>query len=144
MSTEENKARVRRLFEEVWNTGDLARADEFVADDYVSHNAIPGLPPGREGFQQIVDLYHRAFPDLQFTLEDLMAEGDKVVVRFTARGTHQGAVGGVPPTGKQATWTGVHIYRFTDDKVVERWGEADFLGLLQQIGEIPALGQAAR
>ncbi len=142
MSTEENKALVRRLFEEVWNTGDLARAGDFVADNYVSHSAIPGLPPGREGFRQIVDLYHRAFPDLQFTIEDLIAEGDKVVARLTARGTHQGAVGGTVPTGKQATWTAVHIYRLADGRAVERWGEADFLGLLQQVGEIPALGQA--
>ncbi len=142
MSTEENKALVRRLIEEVWNTGDLARVDEFIADTYINRNAIPGLPTGHAGFQQVVDLYHRAFPDFQFTIEDLIAEGDQVVARLTARGTHQGAVGGTPATGKQATWTGVHIYRLADGKVVERWGEADFLGLLQQIGEVPMFGQA--
>jgi steroid delta-isomerase-like uncharacterized protein len=140
MSIAANKTVVRRLLEEIWNRGDFSHADELLADDIVNHSAISGVPPGREGVRQLVTLLRTAVPDLQLVIEDLIADEDRVVVRVTARGTHQGAVGGTPATGRHMTWTGIHIYRLAGGTVVERWGEASFYDLLQHLGEIPALG----
>jgi steroid delta-isomerase-like uncharacterized protein len=140
MSTEENKTLARRLFE-IFGTGDLALADELIAADVIDHQALPGMPPGREGFKQFVSIFHAAFPDLHVTVEDLIAEGDKVVGRTTMRGTHQGEFMGIPPTGKQCTISGIDIIRFANGQVVEHWGNSDDLGLMQQLGVIPAPGQ---
>jgi steroid delta-isomerase-like uncharacterized protein len=134
---ETNKAVVRRYIDEV-NRMNLDALDELVAFNYVDHNALPGMPPGRESLKQAYRLFSQAFPDVYFTLEDLVAEGDRVAARGTVRGTHRGDFFGLPATGKQATWTGIHIFRIADDKAVEGWLELDQLSLMQQLGAIPA------
>lgn len=132
MSTEENKALVRRWYAEVLNPGNLDRAGEFVATDMIDHS--PGVPQGLEGVKQALGGHRAAFPDLQITVDDQIAEGDMVVNRITARGTHQGPFMGIPPTGKPFTLTAFAVVRIADGKFVERWSEADTLRLLQQLG----------
>lgn len=133
--SEQHKALVRRLFAEVWNEGDLAVVDELIDEEYVGH---PSEVLGTEGYKQFVAELRRAFPDIRFVVEDEIAEGDRVVARWKAHGTHRGEYFGMPPTGKPAVISGVELLRFADDKAVECWGEVDQLGLLQQLGVIPA------
>ena len=142
MSTEENKALNRRFFEEFWDQKNLAVADELLAPNYVDHTpgSPPGLPPGPEGFKQFASVFMTAFPDLRLTLEDQIAEGDTVVTRWTSYGTHTGSLMGIPPTGKSITVTGITITRIPDGKATETWTNFDMLGLLQQIGVVPAMG----
>ncbi len=136
MSTEANKTIIRRRVEEIWNQGDLAIADELIADDYLSN----GQTIGREGYKQFVAGVRAAFPDLRFTLDDLVAEGDRVAVRYTARGTHSGAFMGIPPTGKQVTFTGIDLFRIAHGRMAEEWLMFDQLGLLRQLGAVPTQG----
>ena len=149
MSAVENKALARRFVEEVWNKGNMAVADELFASDFDDHRLLPGLPPGAEGYKQNILQLRKAFPDLHVTVEDLIAEGDKVVTRATVHGTHTGELMArmgkvIPPTSKQVTWTGITIARVVAGKATDFWVEADQLGLMQQLGVIPAPGQAAR
>jgi len=141
MSTETNKASVRRFYDEVINKKNRAAIDEFIDPNYVDHAAPPGTPGGIAGAKQTISMYLTAFPDLHFTVEDIITEGDKVVARLTARGTQRGAFMNIPPTGKQATVTAIDINRFAGGKCVEHWLNMDSLGLLQQLGVIPAPGQ---
>lgn len=139
MSAEENKALVRRVYEtlnQALSTGNLAVLDEVIARDAVDHNPGPGQAPGLEGIKKAFGEFIVAFPDLHFTVEDMIAEGDKVAIRISTRGTHKGPFLGVPPTGKQVTQTGIDVLRIAGHKVVERWGEFDQLGLLQQLGVV--------
>jgi steroid delta-isomerase-like uncharacterized protein len=138
MSAEDNKAIVRRVYEEVINKGNLNVADETLTSDYVYRS--PGSPEfrGPDGFKQLITMYRTAFPDLHLDVDDLIAEGDTVVSRWTGRGTHQGELMGIPPTGKQVTVTGVVISRFSGGKAAEDWELIDTLGMLQQLGAIPA------
>src|SRR5437867_12557901 len=131
MSTEANKTIVRRLYEEVWNTGDLDKANAVLAADFVDHAAPPGFATGLEGAKQVFSMYRAAFPDLQIVVEDLVADGDRVVARWRSRGTHQGPLMGIPPTGKQVVTTGIDIHRIADGKIVEHWATFDQLGMLQ-------------
>jgi len=144
MSVDKNKAVVRRFNEamkQFWRTGDTGLFDEVLAPDYVQH--WPGFPSDRDGYLRTLQMFRTAFPDLEKTTEDMLADGDKVVDRVTVRGTHAGEMLGLPPTGKRMTITEMHIARLADRKIVERWGEWDQLGLLQQIGAIPTPGFAA-
>ena len=141
MTVEENKAIVRRVFEEVWNTGNLALIDELYAADYVRHNAPPDRPGGPAGEKQHRALFRAAFPDLHITADDMVAEGDRVAVRYTWRGTHQGAELGIAPTGKQVTMSGIAIHRIVAGKIAELWVVGDELGLMQQLGVIPPATQ---
>jgi predicted ester cyclase len=143
MSTEENKVLDRRLAEEGFSKGNMAVLDELIATDCVDHSTPPGTPPGREGIKQFFTMLRTAFPDLQYTIEDVIAEGDTVVTRNTWRGTHQGVLMGIAPTGKQVTVTEIDITRWSGGKAVEHWGNQDLLGLMQQLGAIPTPGQAA-
>ncbi len=143
MSTEDNKAQVRRFYEEVFNQKKRAAIDEFSDPSYVDHTAPPGLPGGIEGQKQLIGMYLTAFPDLHLTVEDMIAEGDKVVSRWTASGTHPGEFMGIPPTGKQLIAKGIEINRIAGRKFVEHWMELDTLGLLQQLGVVPMSGQAS-
>ena len=145
MSTEENKALIRRGYE-VANRGNLteilAAADELYAPDFVLHDPSSALPAGgirsREDYKQFGTGFLAAFPDLEWTIEDMIAEGEKVVVRYTFHGTHQGQWRGLPPTGKAVTFTGTVTCRMVDGKVVEAWQNADNLSVLRQLGLIPA------
>ncbi len=138
MSVERNKALVRRLVE-AWNTRNWAVFDEVMAPDYVDHYALPGLKPGREAYKEAQISTTNAFPDFQFTIEDMIAEGDKVVVRLTFSGTHRGEFAGIAPTGKRVTYTHIRILRVVRGKFVEDWGFSDRLGALQQLGAFPPI-----
>jgi steroid delta-isomerase-like uncharacterized protein len=138
MSREENKAVLRRYFEEVWNEGHLELLDELVAPSYENHDpAVPGLPRGPQGLRPIIAAFRAAFPDLQVTIEDQIAEDDKVVTRYTMRGTHQGEFMGRPPTGKPMAVSGIQIERVVHGQIVEHWRKSDDLGMLQQLGALP-------
>ena len=141
MSTEDNKALARRAYDAI-NQGNLAAFYEVFTPDFVLHNASMTIQ-GLEAYKQWLSMYLAAFPDAHFTLEDLIVEGDTVVVRQTLRGTHTGDLMGIPPTGKQVTATGIAITRVLNGKVVEQWANYDDLGLLQQLGVVPAPGQTS-
>ena len=141
MSTEANKTSVRRFYDEVFNKKNRAAIDEFIDPNQVDHAAPPGTPGGLAGAKQTIGMYLTAFPDLHFTVEDMIAEGDKLVARLTVRGTQQGAFMGIPPTGKHVTVTAIDISRMAGGKSVEHWIEMDTLGMMQQLGVIPAPGQ---
>lgn len=138
MSIEENKATVRRVFD-AFNQGDPAVIDEIYAPIFVHHDPAHPRVRSREACKRFGTGFFAAFPG-QFTIEDLIAEGEKVVLRYTYRGTHQGQWRGLPPTGKAVTFTGTVIYRIVDGKAVEAWQNADNLSVLQQLGLIPAQG----
>jgi steroid delta-isomerase-like uncharacterized protein len=142
MSTQENKANHRRLFEEGWNQGNTAVFDELFAADYLGHDPS-GPIHGPEGFKQYYATYRTAFPDTHLTIEDQIAEGDMVMSRWIGTGTHQGPLMGIPPSGKRVTITGMTITRFAEGKIVEGWNNLDALGMLQQLGVIPVPGQAS-
>ena len=141
MSTEANKAAIRHFYDEVFNKKNRAAIDEFIDPNQVDHAAPPGTPGGLAGAKQTIGMYLTAFPDLHFTVEDMIAEGDKLVARLTVRGTQQGAFMGIPPTGKHVTATAIDISRMAGGKSVEHWIEMDTLGMMQQLGVIPAPGQ---
>ncbi len=144
MSTEQNKAIARRNFEEAWNKQNLAVVDELFATDYIGHFAIHSEPvSGIEAYKQFMSGYFVAFPDARFTIEDILAEGDRVVARWTVRGTHKGELSGIPPTGKQVTVTGMWILRVAGGKIAEQWGIFDALGLMQQLGVVPPPGEGS-
>lgn len=138
--SEENKALVRRSFEEVWNDKNLDALDEIVAADAVDHSRPPGFPQGVEGSKAFIGMYLSAFPDTKMTIEDMIAAGDKVITRWVATGTHDGELMGIPPTGKHVTVTGMGIDRISGGKIVESWGEFDALGMMQQLGVVPTPG----
>ena len=140
MSTEENKANVRRVIEEVFNKGNLAAADELVATNYIYHGPIGMEFKGPEGLKQLISMFRTAFPDLHITIEEMVAEGDKVVLRYTARGTHKGELMGIAPTGKQVTVPGANIAHFEGGKQVEVWCTMDLLGMMQQLDVVPPMG----
>lgn len=142
MSTEQNKTLIRRAYEEAFNQKNLIVLDEVDAPDFVAHHASITMQ-GLEAFKQFLSLYLAAFADAHFTVEDLIAEGDLVVARHTFRGTQTGEFMGIAPTGKQVTVTGITITRFANGKGIELWGNSDDLGLLQQLGVVPALGQTS-
>lgn len=137
--SEQNKTVERRLLQEVYGNGNLDLIDELVASDFIGHGtAREGGDRGRDAYRAFVVEMRTAFPDLHFTIEDQIAEGDKVVTRFRAHGTHTGQFQGLPPTGKQGELSGTIIDRIADGKVVECWSNTDDLGLLQQLGVAPA------
>jgi steroid delta-isomerase-like uncharacterized protein len=142
MSTEENKTLYRQLLEGAMNERNLAIVDELCTPDFVLHRGSTTIQ-GREPYKQFLSMYLTAGPDFHVTIEDLLAEGDKVVSRFTGGGTHLGPFMGIAPTGKYVTATGMAIIRVANGKIVEEWSNGDDLGMLQQLGVIPAPGQAS-
>ena len=141
MSEEENKALARRCIEEVHNRQNVAAMDEFFAPNVIPHSLPPAMTRDREGYKRMVSALFAAFPDFCITVEDMVAEGDKVVGRCTTHGTHKGEFMGIAPTDKQATWTAIFIWRIEGGKVAEIWGEVDNLGMMQQLGVVPRPGQ---
>lgn len=138
--TEQNKANARRAYEAI-SQGNLDAFYATVDPSIVDHSGLPGLAPGLEGVKQWFNTLRSAFLDLRIDAEDIIAEGDKVVARYSVTGTHQGEFWGIGPTGKQVTFSGIDIVRVADGKLVEHWGEVNTLGLMQQLGAIPAPGQ---
>ncbi len=137
MGVEENKATVRMFYDEVFNRGNLSVVDKTTAENFVDHTALPGMAPGRHGAKQGFELLRAAFPDVHTTIDDIIAEGDKVVVRATMTGTHQGDFMGIPATGKPVKITGIDVVRFEHGQSVEHWGQWDTAALMQQLGVAP-------
>lgn len=135
MSAEENKAIALRSWEAV-SQGNLYAFDEVYAEDFVGHEPDEDLH-GSQAVKEFAATYVGAFPDLVITVEDVIAEGDKVVTRWSASGTHRGELLGIPPTGKQMTIMGITIHRIEGGKIVEEWESPDNLGMMQQLGAIP-------
>jgi steroid delta-isomerase-like uncharacterized protein len=136
-TTAKNKAIVLSSLEELYNKGNLDSADEFYAGDYIWHNVSGPDVHGSEGMKQHVANVRTAFPDIHITADDMIAEGDKVVTRWTIAATHKGEVAGYPPTDSSVLFTGILISRIADGKIVEDWENSDVFGLMQQIGAIP-------
>jgi len=142
--SEQNKALARRGIEEVWNQGKLSTIDELTSTSATFHD--PNVPGGKftgpEGLKQFVQIYRTAFPDVHIKVEDQIAEGDKVVTRWTGTGTHKGDLMGIKPTNKFSSVTGVDIERYQNGKVVESWANYDMFGMMQQLGVVPSLTPA--
>jgi steroid delta-isomerase-like uncharacterized protein len=132
-----NKALVAEFIDALFTNGDLDAVDRYLAPDFVNHDPFPCFAPDREGMRQTGQVFRQAFPDWHSQLEALIAEGDLVTERFTARGTHRGEIMGVSPTGHEVVLAGINIFRVQDSKLVERWGRTDDLGFLQQLGMVP-------
>ena len=137
MSLKSNKLLAQRVWEEVWHQGQLSRIDDLFTTDFVRHDPGRRELQGTEQNRQFIGSLRAAFPDVHYSVEDQIAEGDKVVVRYRFRGTHLGVFQGMPPTGKQVTYPGILIYRLGDGKIAEQWTEFDLLGLLRQLGVLP-------
>jgi steroid delta-isomerase-like uncharacterized protein len=142
MSIDENKALVRRFFDLGPSRGDLRAADGLLADDFILHVPL-ACSPGILGMNEVISACRAAFEHLDVTVEDMVAEGDRVAARFTARGIHRGAFMGLPATGRNITMTGIEIFRIENGKIAELWGEADLLGLMRQLGILLPLGERA-
>jgi predicted ester cyclase len=142
MSTEDNKALVQRLIQ-LQVSGDLNTVDQILAPNWVDHYPPMPLPQGYEGFKHLTMAFRSAFPGMQIEIEDLLAEGDKVAARMHFRGTNSGSFQGMPPTGKAVDAIGTGIFRVVDGKVTDNWVNMDMLGLLQQLGVVPAPGQGS-
>jgi len=140
MSIEENKAIVRRFFEEGPSKGDLVAANELLSPNFSLHTPLPSAP-GIQGINDIITTCRAAFEHLNVKVEDMVAEGDKVTARFMARGVHRGSFMNLPPTGRPITMTGIEIFRIEDGKIAELWAEANLLGLMLHLGAVPALNQ---
>jgi predicted ester cyclase len=135
--SEANKALIRRLVEKVQNQHNVDALDEFLAPSFVNYDPLPGLPGTLAGAKQLHTMLFAAFPDLQMTIHDQAAEGDKVWTRKTASGTHRGELFGIPATGKQVSWKIIDIMTIKNGKVVDHWVVADVMSLMQQLGAVP-------
>ena len=142
--SEENKALARRIVEEVWNRGDVAVVDETFASDYTEHNPRPDQDVGIDGYKGGVAMMRSAFPDLHLDLQDIIAEGDRVAIRYRLHGSHEGELMGLPASHNRVSSDGMVFARVQDGKIVERWGVQDMLTLLQQIGGMPAPASSGR
>lgn len=138
--SEENKALTRRIFEEVWGAHNSDNVEKYFAAGFISHPELPGLPRGPEGIRVLVSQFAGAFSDEEQVIEDQIAEGDRVVTRWTSTGTHSGEYAGIPATGKRVKVTAITIYRFEGGKAVEGWTEYNSLEMMQQLGVVPAPG----
>jgi steroid delta-isomerase-like uncharacterized protein len=142
--SEANKALVRRGIEETVNKGNFSVMDEILSTDYVYREPTVGEKRGRAGFRELITMYRNAFPDVKVTIDEQIAEGDKVVTRWNATGTHRGELFGTAPTGKQVRVQGIIVSRIANGKIVEETEVYDALGMLRQLGAIPAaVGKAA-
>jgi len=141
MPLEQNKAIERSIVDRAWNQGDLTVIDEFVSEDYVGYAGDQTIR-GRAPWKRQITAFRAAFPDLVTAVEDQIAEGDTVVTRWSARGTHKGEFQGIPPTGNSVEMRGINIHRIVNGQLVEGWAEADMLGIMQQLGLVPTRGQS--
>jgi len=137
MTVEENKALVRRWNDEIWCKGNVDAADEFMSTNYVFNWAAPGMTSDRDGYKKAVAMQFAAFPDLRVTIDDMIAEGDKVVIRWTGNSTHKNEFMGIAPTNKKVKMTGISIVRIAGGKIMKEWSEMDMMGMMQQLGMFP-------
>ena len=140
MPLDANKDVIRRLVADGWGKGDMAVVDALIGPGFVNHAAEIGGEPGAAGFKDQVRDFRAAFPDGHTQIDDLIAEDDKVVLRWTDGGTHRAPFLGVAPTGKRVTFTGIDVYRLADGKIVEFWCSEDLLGLMEQLGAVKLPG----
>lgn len=134
----------RGFAEVVMNERRIDKVDYYCAPEYVEHNPYPGTSPGREGLKESCDIFLKAFPDLRFTVEDIIVEGDKACVRSTLTGTHEGDLSGVPPTHRKVEVEAIDIIRVDDEgRALEHWGVSNELGMMQQLGLVPPEEMAA-
>lgn len=140
MSLEENKEVIRRSVSEFWNTGDVDALDRIYGKEYMGHDPDGFFAGTREQFRQTAQAIFAGFSDMEVIIDDLIAEGDKVVKKWTSRSVHTGEFMGIPPTGKAMEITGTTVYRIAGGKIVECWSNADRMGMLQQLGVIPPMG----
>lgn len=138
MTVDDNKRLVEQAFARLFSRGELALADELVGEDFLNHDAPPEAPRGPAGLKFIVTMLRTAFPDIHYDTEEVIAEGDKVVARTTMSGTHRGPFFGIAPTGRRVVQEQIHILRFAGGKAVEHRAVRDDLGLMRQLGAIPA------
>lgn len=138
MSTETNKAIITRMVEQVWNEGRVDLVEEFLAADYIQHVVGQPTATGSELVREAVIMSRNAYPDFHLSIDDLVAEGDKVAGRWSMTGTHEGEFYGIPPTGKKVSQAGTTFYRLEKGRITEIWFLADMLGLMQQLGAVPA------
>jgi steroid delta-isomerase-like uncharacterized protein len=136
--TEQNKITVRDFIDGLFTKGDLGAVDSYLAEDFINHDPPFGVSADRDGMRTAGAMMRAGFPDWHSELHQLIAEGDLVVERFTAGGTQRGEVMGVAPTGRTVSLPGINIFRLRDGRIVERWGRLDDLGLLRQLGLVPA------
>ena len=134
MSTEQNKSTVRRFVEQGLNQQNMAEMERYFSPQLVDHALPPGMPGGREGRKLFAQAFFAAFPDIHIHIDDLLAEGDRTVLRWSAHGTHKGELMGIPATGKAVTMSGISIDRFENGQSVEHWEIIDQMGLMQQLG----------
>jgi steroid delta-isomerase-like uncharacterized protein len=125
VSAEENKAVIRRAYDELWNQRNVDVVDELATEDFLNHGAPPDRQRGRQSLKDVVRIFESAFPDFRYEVEDVIAEGEKVAVRDVFRGTHQGNFIGIPATGKRVTMEAIHIFRFSEGKIAEHWVARD-------------------
>ncbi|HEY5003800.1 MAG TPA: ester cyclase [Ktedonobacteraceae bacterium] len=137
MAIEENKALIQHMFDEIFHRGNLASADDFIAPDIIYHPFPPTFPTGPDGFRFVFQMLSSTFPDQHIAVDDIIGEGDKVVVRSTFSGTQTGPLMGFPPTGKHCTQSQISIFRLANGKVIEYWFNADDLGMIRQLGLLP-------
>ncbi|KYK30682.1 MAG: hypothetical protein AYK19_17980 [Theionarchaea archaeon DG-70-1] len=136
MSIEENKALANRWMKEIWQEANPASMDELLSPDFFFNYAPSGVEPNREAYKQGINSFHVGFPDIKWTSEDIIAEGDKVAVHWKGQGTHKGEFWGVPPTGERVTVGGISIIHIEGSKIVEEWGYIDIMGLMEQLGAL--------
>jgi steroid delta-isomerase-like uncharacterized protein len=143
VTKEENKATSRRFYEELFNRGNLAAAEEIVTADFVLHDPnIPEQPRGPDGLKRFVAMYRDIFPDIEFTVEDQVAEGENTATRWVARGTHQGELMGIAPTGKRVEVRAFTLHRFSGGKIAEDWAHYEALDVVRQLGVVPNQGRS--
>lgn len=140
MSVEQTRAIARRWMEDVWQKASPSAMDELLAPDFTFNYAAPGMNPDRKGYKETVNDVHAGFPDLQWTTEDMVVEGDKAAVHWKGQGTHKGQFWGIAPTGKQVTMAGISIIRVAGDKVVEDIAYMNTMEMMQELGAIPPSG----
>lgn len=137
MPAEENRAVIRRAYEEVWNQRNVAVVDEIAAEDFLNHAAPPDRQRGRQSLKDVVRMFERAFPDFRYEVLDVIAEDEKIAVRDVLTGTHDGDFMGISATGNQVTMEAIHIYRFSEGQLAEHWVARDDLGMMRQLGVMP-------
>jgi steroid delta-isomerase-like uncharacterized protein len=136
MTSQENKKIAERFIDEVWRQGQLDKIDELFAPDYVDHSFGP-QPAGREDLKQFVAMFRQAFQDLEYDLQQVLSDGDRIASRDTVHATHKGEFMGIPATGKRVSVSAMHFLRFANGQIVEHWGITDVGGLMQQLGVGP-------
>jgi steroid delta-isomerase-like uncharacterized protein len=138
MTTTDNKRIVEEFISDLFTKGDLTAVDRYLDPNFINHDPpLPGSAAGGEGMRQASEVFRQAFPDWRSDVQQMIAEGDLVAEHFVAHGTHRGSVMGEPPTGQHVVLRGINIFRMAGDKIIERWGRLDDLGMLQQLGLVP-------